>query len=80
MRDNFAGENIDVRLDGKCGPYIMIEPAQIGRVEELLRASGIPFTLEDGNNACMGTPEAAVIEFGKGADPKYIQRVLDSVQ
>ena len=40
----------------------------------------MPFTLEGGSNECWGTPEAAVIKFGKGADVKHIQRVLDGVQ
>jgi hypothetical protein len=80
MRDGFDGDNIDVRVDENCGPYIMIEPAKIGRVEALLRNSGIHFLLEDGANACKGTPEAAVIEFGKGADVTRIQQVLDSVE
>ncbi len=80
MWDHFTGTRVDVRVDAKCGPYIMIEPAEIARVEELLRTSGIPFTLEEGPNACVGTPEAAVIEFGRGADPEKIQRVLDGEQ
>jgi len=80
MWDHFTGDTVDVRTDAKCGPYIMIEPAEIARVEELLRRNGIHFTLEDGTNACVGTPEAAVIEFGNGADVKKIQRVLDGVQ
>lgn len=80
MRDGFDGDNIDVRLDENCGPYIMIPPGDIDRVEELLRNNGVPFTLEEGPNACKGTPEAAVIEFGKGADVARIQQVLDSVR
>ena len=79
MWDHFDGEKVDVRISEKCGPYIMIEPARIAEVEALLRTSGIPFTLEDGTNACVGTPEAAVIEFGHGADLEKIQRVLDGV-
>ncbi|MGA2496091.1 MAG: hypothetical protein ABSH20_00025 [Tepidisphaeraceae bacterium] len=78
MLDAFTGDTVDVRLDPECGPYIMIEPAEIARVEELLRQHGIPFALEDGPNAPNGTPEAAVIDFGKGADLENIQRVLDS--
>lgn len=80
MRDGFDGDNIDVRLDDNCGPYIMIAPADIARIEELLQTSGIPFTLEDGPSPCKGTPEAAVIEFGKDADVAGIQRVLDSIE
>jgi hypothetical protein len=80
MRDNFYGEKVEIRMSGKCGPYIMIEPARIMEVESLLRTNGIPFTLEDGDNNCIGTPEAAVIEFGKGADLERIQRVLDSAR
>ncbi len=80
MRDHFSGDNIDVRLDKKCGPYIMIEPAKIGRVQELLRRNGIRFRLVDETHACKGTPEAAVIEFGREADVATIQRMLDSVQ
>ena len=80
MWDHFDGEKVDVRLSEKCGPYIMIEPARIAEVEDLLRTSSIPFKLEDGTNACMGTPEAAVIEFRKDADVEHIQRVLDSVR
>ena len=80
MWDHFDGDKVDVRVSEKCGAYIMIEPARIAEVEALLRTSGIPFTLEDGTNACVGTPEAAVIEFGHGADLEKIQRVLDGVQ
>lgn len=80
MRDGFYGDNVDVRLDEKCGPYIMIAPADITRTEELLERSGIPYRLEEGSKACKGTPEAAVIEFGRDADVARIQRLLDSVQ
>jgi hypothetical protein len=79
MLDHFTGEKVDVRTDAKCGPYIMIEPAEISRVEEVLRRHGIRFMLEDGGNGCKGTPEAAVIEFETSADTGHIQRVLDSV-
>ena len=78
MLDHFTGDRVDVRVDARCGAYIMIAPARINAVEELLRRNGIPFTLEDGANSCLGTPEAAVIEFGKDADLEKIQRVLDS--
>ena len=78
MRDYFTGDNVDVRLNKMCGAYIMIEPARIKSVEELLQRNGIPFMLEDGANSCLGTPESAVIEFGKDADVEKIQRVLDS--
>jgi hypothetical protein len=80
MWDHFTGDKVDVRMDAKCGPYIMIEPAEIARVEKLLRTNGIRFMLEDGPHACVGTPEAAVIEFGNGADIEKIQRVLDGVR
>ena len=80
MWDHFDGDRVDVRVSEKCGAYIMIEPARIAEVETLLRRRGIPFTLEDGSNACVGTPEAAVIEFGKDADIERIQHVLDSVR
>ena len=79
MWDHFDGEIVDVRVSEKCGAYIMIEPARFAEVEALLRTRGIPFTLEDGTNVCVGTPEAAVVKFGKDADVKYIQRVLDGV-
>jgi hypothetical protein len=77
MRDYFTGDNVDVRMNEKCGAYIMIAPAQINSIEDLLQRNGIPFMLEDGANSCLGTPEAAVIEFGKDADLEKIQRVLD---
>jgi hypothetical protein len=80
MRDYFTGDNVDVRLSEKCGAYIMIEPARLNSVEELLQRNGIPFMLEDPANPCLGTPEAAVIEFGKDADLKKIQSVLDSAR
>ena len=78
MRDYFTGDRVDVRMNEKCGAYIMIEPARINAVEELLQRNGVPFMLEDGANSCLGTPESAVIEFGKDADLETIQRVLDS--
>ena len=80
MRNIFADEKIEVRMSESCGPYIMIEPTRLDDVMEFLRANGIPFTLEDGSHSCLGTPEAAVIEFGKAADVSRIQQVLDSVR
>lgn len=80
MLDHFTGENVDVRNDSVCGPYIMIEPAKIARVEEALREHEIPFALEEGSDACKGNPEAAVIEFRRDADLSAIQRILDSIQ
>jgi len=80
MRDHFTGENVEVRTDSMCGPYIMIEPARIATVEELLRSNDILFTLDQGPDACKGSPEAAVIEFERHADLSSIQRLLDSVQ
>ena len=80
MWDHFTGDRVEIRVDAECGPYIMIEPAEIARVEDLLRTNGIQFMLEDEANACVGTPEAAVIEFGRGANVENIQRVLDGVQ
>jgi hypothetical protein len=80
MHDSFGGK-VDVRPDRESGPYIMIDGAELDRVERLLRENGISFMLEDAEkHAAHGTPEAAVIEFGKGADVRKIQRVLDSVQ
>jgi hypothetical protein len=78
MWDGFSGDRIDVRLDENNGAYIMIEPARISAVEELLRKHGIAFTLDDGTDPTKGSPEAAVIEFGQGADIDRIQRVLDA--
>ena len=80
MWDSFSGDKVDVRVDAKCGPYIMIAPSEIVRVEELLETHGIHFTLEDDNHPCKGTPEAAVIEFESRADLQHIQQVLDSVR
>ena len=75
---DIGGERVVVRVSETCGPYIMFGPTRIDEVEALLRTHDIPFTLEDGSHSCLGTPEAAVIEFGEGADIRRIQRVLDS--
>ncbi len=80
MRDIGHHEKIDVRISKDCGPYIMIEPARIDEIEELLSRNGIAFTLEDTTHSCVGTPEAAVIEFGRDADVEHIQHVLDGAR
>jgi hypothetical protein len=80
MLDYFTGDRVDVRMSEKCGAYIMIEPARLSSIEELLQRNGISFTLQDPDNPCLGTPEAAVIEFGSDADVESIQRVLDSAR
>ena len=80
MFDNFTGEHVEVLEDAEFGAYIMFEPAKTARIRDLLRKNHISFMLEDGPNAHKGTPEAAVMDFGKEADIENIQRVLDSVQ
>jgi hypothetical protein len=74
---DIAGERVDVRVSENCGPYIMIEPTRIDEVESLFKTNGIPYTLADEAHRCLGTPEAAVFEFGEGADVTRIQRLLD---
>ena len=78
MWDGFAEDRVDVRFDPACGAYIMIPPDKITSVEALLDKNGVPYRLEDPDHAARGTPEAAVIDFGKHADVERIQQVLDS--
>jgi hypothetical protein len=37
MLDYFTADKVDVRLDKNCGAYIMIAPARIDAVKELLQ-------------------------------------------
>ncbi len=80
MLDHFTGEDVDVRFDGQCRAYIMIEPARIADIEQALRENDIPYSIGDSTDPEKGTPEAAVIDFGRNADVALIQSVIDSIQ
>jgi len=80
MWDGFPSVRIDIRVDSKCGAYIMIEPSRFNPVKQRLRQNDIPFNLEDCASSCKGTPDTAVIEFGKNADCEKIRRVLDDTE
>lgn len=79
MRDRLTGNNVRVHTEGTGGPYIAIEPNETGRVEKALKEAGISFSTDPNAIRLDGKSAATVFNFGKGADVKAIQHVLDSL-
>lgn len=65
---------------GTAGPYIMVPDCQLPEVRKLLDSHGIRYWVEEDVISFDGSPEIAVVNFGRGADASAIQAVLDKAQ
>lgn len=66
-----------VVVSGDEYPYIMLPADQVDRITARLRQGGIYHWVNDYTISMNGRPPATVINFRRGTDPKYVQRLLD---
>lgn len=79
MRDSLTGQPISVSTDGDAGPYIIVQPAQLQAVQDLLRANGISHSTDADAASSGGQTAFSVINLDSGAEVDQVQQVLDSV-
>ena len=79
MIDEFTGRRLVVSTDG-ASPYVVVVPDQVDEVGGLLDENRIRYQLTENAVQVEGRPAASMFDLGSGADPRDIQRVLDSVQ
>ena len=70
---------IKVRTDGDAGPYLLVPEQQVKEVGAVLKRHGIPSWTDLGAVSLDDAPAYATINFGRGVDVDYVQRVLDEV-
>ena len=78
MRDSETGERIVVHNEGDAGPYILFPLDQLDDVRAVLDAAGLNYAVAEDAVAVGGEPLIATIDFGRRADPKPIQQILDA--
>ncbi len=80
MIDTTTNRPLHVSTDGTIGPYIMVPVRQLDELRPRLDDRDIHYTVDEDAISLDGSPEVAVVNFGRGADPSVIQRILDTAK
>jgi hypothetical protein len=80
MIDTTTDKPLYVSTDGDAGPYIMVTVAQLETVKALLNGNKVPHWVDEEAISLDGKPEVAVINLGRGSDPKTVQNLLDRIR
>ena len=79
MTDTTTKKRLHVSADGTAGPYLMAPVVQLKDVRRLLDSNGVRYWVDENAISLDGQPAVAIINFGRGAEGKKIQAILDSV-
>ena len=79
MENLVSKQPICVWNEGIAGPYIMLPEAQLGQLRGILEQHGVPYWVDELTISLNEEPPEALVNFGRDADPKAIQKILDSV-
>jgi hypothetical protein len=79
MTDSSTQDRLRVSTDSTAGPYLMVPFSQLNDVEQLLTRHDTHYWVEENVISLNGAPEIATINFGRGADARAVQKILDSV-
>jgi hypothetical protein len=77
MIDLETKERLRIDVDVDAGPYLMLPLEQVSAVQSLLQRQGVAFTVDDEAVQFDERPPIAIMNFGRGADPVRLQRLLD---
>jgi hypothetical protein len=80
MVDLETQQRLLVSTDGDAGPYLMVPLQQVPDIRIVLQGRQIPYSVDRDAIQLDGHPVIAVINFGRGADPRHLQEVLDEVR
>jgi len=80
MIDVTTDKPLHVSTDGTAGPYIMVPVRQLETICRLLDDHGVRYWVEEDVISLDGTPEIAVVDLGREADPNHVQAILDSAR
>ena len=81
MIDTITRKPISVSTEGTAGPYIRLPFSRVAETRQLLDKNGIRYWVDEDEHVISlnGTPEMAVVNFGRGADVAAIRAALDSI-
>ena len=77
MIDLETQEKLQINIDGDAGPYLMVPLQQLPDLRVLLQQKLIPHTVDEDAIQFDDRPVIAIVNFGRGADPVRLQRLLD---
>jgi len=79
MIDTITRKPISVSTEGTAGPYIRLPFSRVAETRQLLDKNGIRYWVDEHVISLNGSPEMAVVNFGRGADVAAIRAALDSI-
>jgi hypothetical protein len=79
MIDAITRERIVIHTEGTGGPYLMVAHEQLEAVTNALRARNVAHWVDDDAISLDGEPAVAVVNLGRGADVRAVQRLLDGI-
>jgi hypothetical protein len=78
MTDTAMNRRLRVSTDGTAGPYIMVSVSDLGKLRQVLEGHGVSYWVEEDAISLNGRPHTTVVNLGRGADARAVQRLLDS--
>ena len=79
MIDKSTRKPLSVSANGTAGPYITVPVDQLADVRRLLDDNRVRYWADEVAISLDDEPEVAVINLGRGTDPRAVQRLLDSI-
>jgi hypothetical protein len=79
MTDKSTKKPLCVSSNGAAGAYIVVPVDQLAVVKRLLDENSVRYSADEVAISLDEEPEVAVIDLGRGTDPRAVQRLLDSI-
>jgi hypothetical protein len=79
MNDKSTRNQLHVSVNGTTGPYIMVPLDQLSVVTRLLDDNRVSYGTDEVAISLDDEPEVVFITLSRGADPRAVQRLLDSI-
>jgi hypothetical protein len=79
MTDKSTKKPLCVSTNGIAGAHIVVPVDQLAVVKRLLDENSVRYSADEVAISLDEEPEVAVIDLGRGTDPRAVQRLLDSI-
>ncbi len=74
MTDATTQQRLQVSTDGTARPYIAVPVSQLDEIKRLLDSERVHYWVDENAISLNGTPEVAVINLGRDADSRTVQK------
>ena len=80
MTDMLTKQRLNVAMDEKTGPYLMVPFEQLDELRDLLDRNRVRYYVDEYIITFNDEPEIATVRLGRGGDADAMQRILDGAE